>query len=135
MKSKVSIAIIFIFAMTACDNMTQKEFFDKVVNDEYHAKYSGIVIDKYIDEGNHLRRIVELKHDIFGIDKRDFTFQSLDFFDFIKVGDTLIKDSKSVKVEIKRMDLDTIIYLDFGNLKGHEIYKRENPYLVEKENQ
>ncbi len=135
MKSKRSVAIIFIFAMTACDNITQKEFFDKVVYDEYHARYSGIVVDKYIDEGNHLRRIVELKHNVFGINKKDFTFQSLEFFDFIKVGDTLIKDSKTVKLGIKRMDLDTIISLDFGNLKGHDIYNRENPFLVEEENQ
>lgn len=135
MQSKTLISIIFLFVLTACENITQKDFFDKVVYSEYHDKYSGIIVNKSIDEGNHSRRIVELKHNVFGVNKRDFTFQSLEFFDFLKVGDTLVKDSKSVKVEIKRMELDTVIYLDFGNLKDHEIYRRENSYLVEEVNQ
>jgi len=132
---KYLLLIFFIFVLTARENTTQKDFFDKVVYSEYHAKYSGVIINKYIDEGNHLRRIIELKHNVFGVNKRDFTFQSLEFFDLLKVGDTLDKDSKSVKVEIKRMELDTVIYLDFGNLKDHEIYRRENSYLAEEVNQ
>ncbi|MEK6155681.1 hypothetical protein WIW50_20645 [Flavobacteriaceae bacterium 3-367] len=129
MDVKLFFPIIFFFIIIACDNRTQKEKFDKHVYDEYHSKYNGIVIAKYIDNNDHNRHIIKIEHEVFGINRKDLTFQSLQLFDFIQVGDTLLKDNQSIKLNIKRMNLDTVIPLDFGNVKGKNLYYWENQYV------
>ena len=131
---KLLFFIVFIFLFIACDNRTQKEKFDKYVYDEYYSKYSGIVMDKYIDGNDHNRHIIKIKNEIFGTNKKDLTFQSLQLFNFIQVGDTLLKDNKSIKLQIKRTDLDRVIPLDFGNVKGRGLYYWENQYVKQEFN-
>ncbi|MCL5130564.1 hypothetical protein [Algibacter sp. L4_22] len=123
--------LLFILAvgLNSCDNLTQKEFFDKIVYDEYHSNYEGIVTEKYIDKKNHARPIIIIRHKIFGDNKKDFVFQSSGLFDFIKIGDTLTKKTESLKINLKRKNLDTIIMLDFDNIK--EKYYSENKYVTE----
>ncbi len=121
------------FGLNSCDNLTQKEFFDKIVYDEYYSKYDGLVVKKYIDKQNHARPIIIIRNQIFGDDKKDFVFQSSELFDFIKVGDTISKSRESLLLNIKRRNLDTIIKLDFGNIKGKEKYYSENEYLMNNE--
>jgi len=117
--------------LNSCDNLTQKEFFDKIVYDEYHSNYEGIVTDKYIDKQNHARPIIIIQHQIFGDTKKDFVFQSSELFDFIKIGDTITKKNGSLKFNLKRKNLDTIIKLDFDNVKKKEKYYSENKYIME----
>ncbi|MCK0115361.1 hypothetical protein [Gelidibacter sp. F63206] len=120
-----------LVGLNSCDNLTQKELFDKVVYDEYHSNYDGIVLEKYIDKENHARPIIIIRHPIFGDDKKDFIFQSSALFEFIKIGDTLTKKTESLKINLKRKNLDTIIKLDFDNIKGKEKYYSENKYITE----
>ncbi|WP_298475868.1 hypothetical protein [uncultured Maribacter sp.] len=134
MDLKVFFSIVFILTLLACDNRSPKEKFDKFVFDEYHSKYDGIVVEKYFDKKDHNRHIIQIEHKTFGINKKDFTFQSLQLFDFIKVGDTLLKDNKSIKLRIKRINLDTVIPLDFGNVKGVDLYYWENQYVKQEFN-
>ena len=126
---------ILLFLLTiglySCDNLTQKEFFDKIVYDEYHSNYEGIVTEKYIDKLNHARPIIIIRHKIFGDNKKDFVFHSSGLFDFIKIGDTLTKKTESLKINLKRKNLDTIIRLNFDNIKGKEKYYSENKYITE----
>lgn len=123
--------ILLINGLNSCDNQTQIEFFDKIVYDEYHSNYDGIVTEKYIDKQNHARPIVIIRHQIFGNKKKDFVFQSSEFFDFIKIGDTLTKKKESLLINLKRENLDTIIKLDFDKVKGKEKYYLENKYIME----
>tara|TARA_R110000868_G_scaffold81480_2_gene230625 strand:+ start:1084 stop:1335 length:252 start_codon:yes stop_codon:yes gene_type:complete len=81
-----------------------------------------------MDEKDHNRHIIILKNND-GRDRRDFTFQSLNLFNFLKVGDSISKERKSIDLVIKRHELDTVIPLDFGNIKGWEIYSLDNPYI------
>src|SRR5690606_10954462 len=82
--------------LNACDNRTQKKFFDKIVYDTYHSNYEGIITHKYIDKYNHARPVVVIEEQIFGKKQMDFMFESSDLFDFFKVGDTIIKKNKSL---------------------------------------
>ncbi|WP_428741130.1 hypothetical protein [Tenacibaculum sp.] len=116
--------------LNSCDNLTQKEFFDKIVYDEYHSNYEGIVTNKYIDKHNHARPIIIIRHQIFGDKEMDFFFQSSKLFDIINIGDTITKENKSLSINLKRKNLDTIIKLDFDNIKGKEKYYSENKYLT-----
>lgn len=126
---------ILLFLLTvglnSCDNLTQKEFFDKIVYDEYHSNYQGIVVEKYIDKQNHARPIIIIRHQKFGDNKKDFVFQSSELFDFIKIGDTMTKKTESLKINLKRKNLDTVIKLNFNNIKGKEKYYSENKYITE----
>lgn len=127
-KNHIILLLILTFGLKSCDNLTQKEFFDKIVFDEYHSNYNGIITAKYIDKNNRGRPMIVIEEKIFGKKYKDLVFQSSDFFDFMKVGDTITKKNKSLLVNLKRKNLDTIIKLDFGDWKGHKFYF-ENQYL------
>ena len=122
--------LLLAIGLNSCDNLTQKEFFDKIVYDEYHSNYDGIVTEKYIDKQNHARPIIVIRHHIFGDKRKDFVFQSSKIFDFIRVGDTITKKNKSLLINLKRKNFDTIIKLDFETIKGKEKYYSENKYLM-----
>ncbi|ASV30727.1 hypothetical protein CJ263_11145 [Maribacter cobaltidurans] len=100
-----------------------------MVHDEYHSKYDGLVIKKYIDKQNRGRPIIIIRNEIFGNNKKDFVFQSNGIFDFIQVGDSISKAKESLILRIKRTNMDTVIKLDFGKIKGSEKYASENQYL------
>lgn len=132
MTNRLFILLFFLtVGLYSCDNLTQKEFFDKIVYDEYHSNYEGIVTEKYIDKQNHAKPIIIIRHKIFGNNKKDFVFQSSRLFDFIKIGDTLTKKTESLKINLKRKNLDTIIKLDFDNIKGKDKYYSENQYITQ----
>ena len=119
--------MILLFFLTvglsSCDNLTQKEFFDKMVYKEYKSNYNGIVTEKYIDKHNHARPIIIIRHQIFGDKKKDFVFQSSKLFDFIKIGDTITKEIESLSINLKRKNAG---YTGIGNThdrtKSHTIY-------------
>jgi hypothetical protein len=126
--NKIYIIIILLVFCNGCERFTQEDRFNKIVYDEYHWQYHGIIVEKYIDKNDHNRHIIILENND-GRDRRDYTFQSLRLFDFLAVGDSIVKERKSINLNIRRGKLDTIIQLDFGNLKGSEIYSLENSYL------
>jgi hypothetical protein len=126
--SKLCLVLISVVIVNACEKFTQEDRFNKIVYDEYHWSYEGIIVEKYLDEKDHNRHIIVLENTE-GRDRRDFTFQSLGLFNFLEVGDSIVKERQSIDLSIKREKLDTVIQLDFGNIKGHLIYSRNNPYI------
>ena len=130
-KRYIVLLLLLTVELNSCDNLNEKEFFDKIVHDEYHSSYEGIVTEKYIDKQNHGRPIIIIRHQVFGVKKKDLVFQSSNLFDFIKIGDTITKEYKSLLLNLKRKNLDTLIKLDFDNIKGKEKYYSENKYLNE----
>ncbi len=101
-----------------------------MVYKEYHSNYEGIVTEKYIDKYTHENPMIIIRNQIFGDKKKDFVFQSSILFDFIKIGDTITKENECLLINLKRKNLDTMIKLDFDNLKGKEKYYSENKYLT-----
>lgn len=132
MNRRIFLIVLIIIVFYSCEPFSQKDFFEKIVYDSYNARYDGIVVDKYFDKSDYYRRIIMVENNIFGKNKTDFTFQSLRLFGFIKIGDTIFKERKSILLNIKREQLDTLITLDFENIKGQEEYHSENPYLTKK---
>jgi hypothetical protein len=129
MNQRITILLILIFGILACDILSEKEYFDKIVYDSYHTKYDGILIEKFIDKNHGSRPIFVLQNEFSDNHRVDFVFQSKKLYDFLKIGDTVFKNRKSISINIKRKGLDTLVNLDFRNLKNHEIYSRENKYL------
>ncbi len=107
--------------------MSQDDFFNKAVSDSYNQSYDGIVKQKfYIKEGGRNVFILEKN----GITMQlDYVYEKPNLYEFMQIGDTLIKRNGTNSIIIKRSELDTTIYLKFENLKGAELYSENNKYL------
>jgi|GEM_PF-4849082 len=80
---------------------------------EYYAEYeyNGVVVEKFIDKQQHDYRTVILEVD----GKREILlldFETTGIFEFIKVGDTLIKQKKSLDLRLIRTEMDTIMKME-----------------------
>lgn len=127
MIARFSSIILLLLGIISCERFSQEKYYNKIVHDAYHRRYDGFVIQQYIDK-NHARPTIALET-MFGRDEIDLVFHSDAIFEFIQLGDTLFKERKTLSIDIKRKDFDTIINLDFKNIKGHEIYSKSNPYI------
>jgi hypothetical protein len=109
------------------NNISQEDFFNKAVSDSYNESYDGIVKRKfYIKEGGRNVFILEKN----GITMQlDYVYEKSNLYEFMEIGDTLIKRKGTNSIIIKRSELDTTIYLKFENLKGAELYSENNKYL------
>lgn len=109
------------------NDISQEDFFNKAVSDSYNESYDGIVKRKfYLKEGGRNVFILEKN----GITMQlDFVYEKPNLYEFMEIGDTLIKRNGTNSIIIKRSELDTTIYLKFENLKGVESYSETNRYL------
>lgn len=109
------------------NDISQEEFFNQAVKTSYYRSYDGIVKRKF-----HLK---EGGRNVFVLEKNgktlqlDYVYEKPNLYEFMEIGDTLIKRNGTNSVIIKRSELDTTIYLKFGNLKGAELYSVNNQYL------
>jgi len=132
MKSKASIVIIAIILSTLgsllifnnilnrrINRFYQPSFFEHVVEDYYSVEYKGKVVNVYIDKSQHNFK----KVDILEVDQVKtirWDYEKPDVFNFITIGDSLIKKRNSLYFNLKRQELDTIIELKFENIKGYD---------------
>lgn len=109
------------------NDVSQEDFFNKAVSDSYNESYNGIVQRKfYLKEGGRNVFILEKS----GITMLlDYVYEKPSLYEFMEIGDTLIKRKGANSIIIKRSELDTTIYLKFENLKGAELYSKNNKYL------
>ncbi|MBD0825521.1 hypothetical protein [Aestuariibaculum marinum] len=123
----ILIGIINTIWFLKTNEFSQEDFFNKAVFDSYNESYNGIIREKfYLKEGG--RNIFVLDQD--GITKRlDYVYQNPKLYEFLEIGDTLIKRPQTNSIIIKRTKLDTTINLKFENLKGTELYSKNNKYL------
>lgn len=107
---------------------SKEEFFNNAVKMSYDESYSGIVEKKYYDKYNHGRNIIVIENN--GIDRKlDYIYHGQGLYDFIKLGDSILKNNNSNSIRLKRNKLDTIIFLRFENIIGAKIYSEKNEML------
>lgn len=82
-----------------------------IINDYKVEQFNGIVINKFIDIENHSFHKIILNEN--GKERTILFDNEMEggLFDYTKKGDTLIKDSGTLKVNLKRKNLDTIILI------------------------
>ncbi len=107
--------------------ISQEEFFNELVENSFRESYDGIVKQKYyLKEGG--RDVIVLEKN--GINTRlDYIHEKSNLYEFIKIGDTVIKKNGSNSITIKRLELDTTIYFKFDKVKNAELYSENNKYL------
>ncbi len=85
---------------------------DKIIENYENESYVGVVLDKYIDQEQHgYHKIVLKEKDGQRIILLDDEISSV--FNYIKKGDTLQKVSGSLKIHLKRQDVDTLLLMKF----------------------
>jgi len=102
---------IFLFSSLPSLNDGARDAYKQFRSQEYKV----VIIDKYIDKKEHSyptliykdlkgNRIIDqnLVHDVSG------------FFNFVSIGDTLIKQKNGISINIKNTKTDTIYILDYG---------------------
>ena len=109
------------------NDISQEEFFNQAVKTSYYRSYDGIVKRKfYLKEGGRNVFVLEKNEKTLQL---DYVYEKPNLYEFMEIGDTLIKRNGTNSVIIKRSELDTTIYLKFENLKGAELYSENNQYL------
>tara|TARA_R100001369_G_C3294575_1_gene164553 strand:+ start:252 stop:638 length:387 start_codon:yes stop_codon:yes gene_type:complete len=109
------------------NSISQEDFFNNAVKTSYHRSYDGIVKRKYYQKEGGRNTIVIEKN---GFETHfDYVYEKSYLYEFIEIGDTLIKRNRNNSIVIKRAELDTTINLKFENLKGAELYSEKNEFL------
>lgn len=76
---------------------------------------NGIVVKKYIDYDDHYARIIIVKNFSGEVERVDLTLVQNDLYNLINIRDTLIKDSATNKILIRRFEFDTILNFEWYN--------------------
>lgn len=104
--------ILLLLLLIGC--VSDFDIFKNTVSGYYHAKYEGVVTKTYIDWDNHGYRKVIFKNKYDKFETIFLDYEPIQFFSFIKKGDSISKPPKSLGIHLKRKDLDTVLTLSFG---------------------
>lgn len=128
----VLVVVIFsIFAITMIHLLREKlkedigeneDFFEKVAKVYYYDNFSGVVVNKYIDSSQHNFKKIVIKNSFNQEREIRLDYEWHRLFHFIEEGDSLSKKEHSLGMRLKRDKMDTLIRLNFSNLKDSEYY-------------
>lgn len=140
MKRSIKIRIIFTITVT----VAFLSYFNPQFVEYRHArrffynKFNGVVTDRFIDENNHNDRSI-LVSTSGTPDKIVFSTpqNNRDIYEFISLGDSIIKNVGSFEVRIKgnaENDLDTVLTIEAYN-RYIFFFERRNPVRYHKKEQ
>lgn len=109
----ISSLVLFIHFTDQVGDFNQ--IIPSIKNRYYEMKFEGIVSDKYIDKngGRRTLRIKEFQNNL----RLDMSYESYELYEFIEIGDSLIKDSSGVEFYIVSETKDSILKFEFANLR------------------
>jgi hypothetical protein len=113
------VILLILFALNSIDfQRLDPEYPD--FNANFKKQYKGQIINKYLDSSNHLFPTLDFKTTDNLIFKwRKHGHDSIGFYDFVNIGDSIIKDKWGFDFIVKRDDFDTIICIE-PNYKNKE---------------
>ncbi len=112
--------IIILFNLP--ERSSQEEYYKNIRDKVNYQNYNGVIVKKYIDQDN-ARRKIDIKLVNKKIHTIDLYYEKKEFFEFFKVGDSLVKNSGSFKLRVKRTGLDTTLVFNLLNIKGFEKFR------------
>lgn len=98
------------------------DFFKRIALIYYDESYEGIVSKKYIDSTQHNFKKVILTNRLNQEEELRLDYEWPRLYYFIQVGDSISKKKKSLDMRLRRAELDTMIRLNFSNIKNSEDY-------------
>ncbi|UII75326.1 hypothetical protein LV716_13825 [Flagellimonas sp. HMM57] len=92
------------------------DFFIRVANTYYNDSFSGVISKKLVDWEQHGYKKVVLVNQYETREVR-FDYEWAELFKFLKIGDSVTKEKKTLDMRLRRRELDTMIRLNFSNIK------------------
>lgn len=112
-------------------NKKNNNFYEELIINFYNEEYRGIISEKYIDTNNHYSKtvILKLSHKtkIIFLD-----YESPMLFNYLRKGDSIIKEKERKHILLKRGNYDTIINLKFDNYIYHNLYNNNPDTIISK---
>ncbi len=112
----ISIGMIMTIYFFSSLDISQKSFYERAVVNSKNGSYRGVITKKFNGAG---REKIMLDY---GRIEMDFVYERSSLYEFIQIGDTLVKKRDSLQIRIIREALDTIIPLKFENIKDSKKY-------------
>ena len=116
-KRNVIIYILIGLVFFSCKFKSQEDFYYESIDETLEEHYNGVVVSKFYDKFNHGINKVLILDNNNNNKELDFVYEKPSLYEYIRIGDTLIKEKGTLKLRIKRVFLDTIIELKLENIK------------------
>ena len=115
-KVVTNLVVFFVFILIAYLNLKRdSNNISKIRNEIYeqfkYQKFNGLVIKKYLDSNDHECPHLVIENFNNTLYDNLFSFDSSGFYNFIKLNDTVKKDSGSLDIYIKNNLLDTVFHM------------------------
>lgn len=112
---KIIIPIIAIIILLLFNYLVPDSFYSwressecRLERDMKNTEYSGVIEEKFLDTKNHNIKTIKLSNDFIEIYQNQNSF-----FEKVNVGDSLYKNSNSLRFDIIRQDSSFSIIIDF----------------------
>lgn len=112
----IVIGLISTFFFFKKNDLSREELTNQLKKKVSERSFSGIVKEKIKDSDFHDRDIIYISNKENTL-VTDFVYEDSSLFNFIKVGDSIIKKKDDLNVRIIRKELDTLIPLTFKKLR------------------
>ena len=109
-----SVMLIVIIQLTFSCKSAQERYEDieKIYGQDY---YSGVITEKFINTEEHMYKKVIIKHK-YGEKTILFNWEVGSLYDYLRVGDSIVKNGGETRLRVIRNDIDTIIEMKFMKL-------------------
>jgi hypothetical protein len=108
----ISFIVLFIYFYVFVFNK-QQTLCENIFSETVKEFYEGIIIQKYIDNKNHMNKTLIIRclneNDVVKV----FNWDKSGLFEFVQQGDMIIKKSNEKYIYIKRDSLEKVFELDF----------------------
>lgn len=102
---------------------------DDTINSYEIREYDGKVVKKFIDKKEHNDKtliLLQKENGILSRKKQIFRFDISGFYEYVAVGDSLVKKEGDLFATVYREgEKDTVIYFKFKNYETGEVFPKE----------
>ena len=105
---------IIVFTWFNSIKLSPKEEINRAVNAYRIEEYSGVIINKFVDRDEHnFKKVILNENNLERVILLDIEQGGL--FEFLNIGDSIIKTKDNLKVRVIRNDIDTTIEMKFAS--------------------
>ncbi len=108
-----AIGLLFIIIWFSQIIPTPEEDINMAVNAYKIEEYEGLIVDKFIDRKEHnFKKVIINENNQQRVILFDIEISGL--YDFLEIGDSIIKNKGELRVRVIRNELDTILKMKFA---------------------
>ena len=108
----ISLGLLMAVYFFAKRDISQKSFYQRAMEDTKNESYQGIIIKKFYAHGRYK---ILLKLDSTAMEM-DFVYEAPGLYEYLKIGDSIVKMEGLLEVKVIRKKNDTVFPLRFQNI-------------------